>query len=132
MARTERLLLAFGPLGVSVYRGTYDAFKAPKTDVIRVELSDRCVRGRRRQNLGLFSLMKPKKSLDFEIPYESVLAARLLPHPAQPGVQEILEITYRDDAGAQAVLSIVMYVSQIQQAHSVLGRYAPTEPMRPW
>ena len=123
MADADELLCAFGPFGVSVCNGPYGVFKWQKTNMTRVELTDTCIRGVIQHALGLFG-RRPRKGPLFEIPYSAIVSARLLPHPAGLGLQQILDIVFREGDSTREV-SIAAYNGPAREAFAILQRFAP-------
>jgi hypothetical protein len=130
MAEAEKVLCAFGPFGVSVCNGPYGVFKWQKTNMTRIELTDTCIRAVIQRAFGPFGRWRSRKGPFFEIPYASLVAVRLLPHPARLGLQQVLDIVYREGEVTREV-SIAAYNAPARRAFAVLLRHAPTGPAGP-
>ena len=121
MVDTEQPLLSFGPFGVSVCDGPYRVFKWQWQNVFVIELTDRCLKGRRRFRLPF--LGHRGGSASFEIPYDTITSVKFFSHPARLGVMEVLDITYRDAKGVHEK-SIAAYNRPAESAFAILQRFA--------
>ncbi len=119
---TEQSLLSFGPFGVSVCDGPYRVFKWQWQNVFLIELTDRRLKASRRFRFPLLGARRGGAS--FEIPYAGIISVELLPHPARLGLMEVLDVTYRDAAGAHEK-SIAAYNGPAESAFVILQRFAP-------
>lgn len=124
MAGAEELLCTFGPFGVSVCDGPYGVFKWQKTNMTRIEPNDTCIRAVIQRAFRLFGRRPSRKGLLLEIPYASIVSTTLLPHPARLGLQQVLDIVYREGDDTREV-SIAAYNAPAKEAFAILQRYAP-------
>ena len=124
MADAEQQLFAFGPFGVSVCDGPYGIFKWQKQNVTIVELTDRCIRGTPGQSFGFFKLRSRLGGASFEIPYDSIVSAQLMPHPARLGLMQVLDIKYREGERA-CEKSIASYNDRMEKALAILQSHTP-------
>lgn len=131
MSDPEQTLFAFGPFGVSVCRGPYGVFKWQQTNITRVELTERRIRGLKQRAFGVFGRSHSGRDPVFDIPYVAILGVRRLPHPAGLRVQDVLELTHSVD-GEPSVLSIAGYKQPIEDACRVLGRFVPAARITGW
>ena len=124
MTEAERVLCAFGPFGVSVCNGPYGVFKWQKTNITRIELTDTCIRAVIQRAFGPFGGRRSHKAPLFEIQYAALVSVRLLPHPARLGLQQVLDIVYREGDDTREV-SIAAYNAPARQAFAVLQAHMP-------
>ena len=73
---------------------------------------------------GPFSGRRSRKAPLFEIHYAAIVSARLLPHPARLGLQQVLDIVYREGDQTREV-SIAAYDAPARQAFAVLQAHMP-------
>jgi hypothetical protein len=119
-----QVVYSFGPFGTAVCPGPYGIFKWQKSNMTRVELTDACLRGRKKRSFFIFGNSSPGGQVLFEIPYGNISLVRRYDHPAKLGVMDVLEFTFRSGA-EQKVLSIAAYKGPAAQALEVLRRYVP-------
>lgn len=119
----ERLLLSFGPLGVTVQEGPFGLFRWHWTNVHAIELTDRRIRGSRR--FRFLSFKHPRGGAAFDIPYAAILSVKLLPHPWPLSLMKVLDITYRDAQGISEK-SIATYTARAEQAFAILQHHLRT------
>ena len=117
---TEQTLFSFGPFGVSVWDGPFGIFKWHWENVFVIEITDRCLRGRRKWRL--LSFPRPRGGAPFEIPHASVTSVQLMPHPSPLSLMKVMTITYRDAQGPR-VRSIAAYTASAERAFSILQRF---------
>jgi hypothetical protein len=125
MTDAEELLCTFGPFGVSMCDGPYGVFKWQKTNMTRIDLTDTCLRAVIQRAFGPFGGRPSRKAPLFEIPYASIVSVRLLPHPARLGLQQVLDIVYREGDDTREV-SIAAYNTPAEKAFAILQHYAPS------
>lgn len=125
MADAEQQLFAFGPFGVSDCEGPYGVFKWQKTNVTKVELTDRCIRGIPTRGFSFMGRKPRGGGPSFEIPYAAIVSVELAPHPAHLGLQQVLDIKYRDGEQIRE-RSIAAYNDPAQEAFAILQRHAPS------
>ena len=122
----EQVLYTFGPFGTCVCDGPYGVFKWQRTNTVRVELTDRVVRGRKQRSFFVFNPPHSSGKTLFAVPYAGLLLVRRSPLPARLGLMDVLELTY--GAGdRQKVLSIAGYKDHVDKALGVLRRFVPAE-----
>jgi hypothetical protein len=120
----EQVLYAFGPFGTAVCPGPYGVFKWQRSNMTRVELTDACLRGRKKRSFFVFGNASPGGPVVFEIPYAKVRLLRRYDHPAKLGLMDVLELTFVS-GDEQKVLSIAAYKGPVARALEVLRRYLP-------
>jgi len=125
VADAEELLCTFGPFGVSVCDGPYGVFKWQKTNMTRIDLTDTCLRAVIQRAFGPFGGRRSTKAPLFEIPYASVVSTTLMPHPAHLGLQQVLDIVYREGDDTREV-SIAAYNGPAKEAFAILQRFTST------
>ena len=123
MAGEDELLCAFGPFGVSVCNGPYGVFKWQTSNMTRIELTGTCIRAVRRRAFAIFGGRRSRGGPLFELPYATIDSVTLLPHPARLGLQQVLDIVYREGDGNREV-SIAAYDALARQAFAILQRIA--------
>jgi hypothetical protein len=122
----EQVLYTFGPFGTSVCDGPYGVFKWQRTNTVRVELTDRVLRGRKQRSFFVFNPLHSSGKVLFAVPYAGVLLVRRTPHPAKLGLMDVLELTFSVGDG-EKVLSIAGYKDPVDKALAVLRRFVPPE-----
>ena len=123
MAGADELLCAFGPFGVSLCNGPYGVFRWQTSNMTRIELTGTCIRAIRQRAFAVFGGRRSRGGPLFEIPYAAIVLVTLLPHPARLGLQQVLDIVYREGDGTREV-SIAAYDALARQAFAILQRIA--------
>jgi hypothetical protein len=130
MTDAEQRLFAFGPFGVSVCDGPYGIFKWQKQNVTVIELTERCIKGTPGQSFGFFKLRSRLGGSSFEISYDSIVSAELLPHPARLGLMQVLDIKYHEGERISEK-SIASYNDRMEKSLAIIQRHAPRGATRP-
>jgi zinc-ribbon domain len=120
----EVLLFSFGPFGVSVCDGPYSMFKWQRKNTTVIEVTNLGILGKPNRRPGFARLRPVRKNAPFEIPYGSIVAAQVYPHPARLGLMEMLDITYRE-GGSIYEKSICSYRDSIQRTFAILESHLP-------
>jgi hypothetical protein len=110
----EQVLLSFGPLGVSVCKGSYSMWKWQRKNATVIELTSLGIRGVPVRGLA---------SRGFEIPYSSIVSLRVYGHPARLGLMQVFDVHYRAGTGVEE-LSICAYKRDVRHACDILGGFA--------
>jgi hypothetical protein len=73
---------------------------------------------------GFARLFSVLKDISFEIPYDSIVSARIYPHPARLGLMEVLEI-YNVSGENITEKSVCSNKGAIQRAYAILESHLP-------
>jgi len=107
-----------------VWDGPFGIFKWHWQNVFVIELTERCLRGRRKWRF--LSFPRPRGGVPFEVAYASMVSVQLVPHPSPLSLMKVLSIAYRDAQGLR-LLSIATYTASAERAFGILQRFVPAK-----
>lgn len=127
-APAEQVLYTIGPFGIELWDGHFSIWKWQRRNSVIIELTNLRLCAVPNRSFGFLTVpaskVTPAPSVPFSIPYASITAIEVFPHPAGLGLMDVLDIKYKE--GPRDVeKSIASYKNNIAQAYSIVMNARP-------